>query len=195
MLKKKNNHCILLLSASRPTGAQKSLALSSFVGLQPDSPLTGNLSSRWGHPGLVPPEARDPAARRASQRALGRAGLVRAGTQGDMRGGRAGPGAPSGWSQPSLPRPACHPGGTAPRHDVSAGCSPTGRVLRPFQAPFQDVFRVSTSCQNPLKSSLTGAALPLPSVLLPPGFRSARSQENNFCQCKLPFFGGSRVID
>ena len=96
------------------------MALSSFVGWQPDSPLTGNLSSRWGHPGLVPPEAWDPAARRASQRALGQAGLVRAGTQGDMRGGRAGPGAPSGWSQPSLLRPACHPGGTAPRQDVSA---------------------------------------------------------------------------
>lgn len=109
------------------------MALSSFVGLQPDSPLTGNLSSRWGHPGLVPPEARDPAARRASQRALGRAGLVRAGTQGDMRGGRAGPGAPSGWSQPSPPRPACHPGGTVPPQEVSAGCSPTGRVLGPFR--------------------------------------------------------------
>ena len=85
------------------------------------------------------------------------------------------------------------------RHSPAAGC--VGRMLADrlgagtLQAPFQDVFRVSTSCQNPLKSSLTGAALPLPSVLLPPGFLSARSQENNFCQCKLPFFGGSRVID
>lgn len=98
---------------------------------------TGSLSSRCGHPALVPPE---PGTRRPDMclrepwAGLGWAG-ERDGTQGEVRGGRAGPEAPAGWSQPSLPRPVCHPGCTAPPQDAHRR---TGHWDP--QVPFPDVF-------------------------------------------------------
>lgn len=50
----KKNHCFLLPSASRPSGAQKSFAFSSLLGFQPESRLAGNLPGRQGRPALSP---------------------------------------------------------------------------------------------------------------------------------------------
>lgn len=111
-LEKKKNHCFILPSFSRPSGAENAFAFSSFVGFQPEPLLVGNWSSRRGDPALDPPppqEAWSLAARCASQ-----------------RDGRGEPGR-SGWGQLSLERLVCHPRKQIP----GVGCVPTGPVLAP----------------------------------------------------------------
>lgn len=57
-LEKKKNHCFILPSFSRPSGAENAFAFSSFVGFQPEPLLVGNWSSRRGDPALDPPPPR-----------------------------------------------------------------------------------------------------------------------------------------